>query len=76
MAKFQSTLPVRGGTIVPFSREFMRDIFQSTLPVRGGTQAAAQLPRITAISIHPPRAGRDSKNAHFPLHIFVTSVRL
>ena len=34
--------------------------FQSTRPVRGGTDTAIKLSLHTWISIHPPRAGRDS----------------
>ena len=34
-------------------------IFQSTLPVWGGTDAVAVEVDVAAISIHPPRVGRD-----------------
>ena len=57
---FQSTRPVRGATragigCTPSAR------FQSTRPVRGATADIPVdiLPRL--ISIHAPRAGRDSK---------------
>ena len=33
--------------------------FQSTLPVRGGTGDVVHVLSQIAISIHPPRAGRD-----------------
>ena len=35
-------------------------VFQSTRPVRGGTKAKVNDAEAYAISIHPPRAGRDS----------------
>ncbi len=35
-------------------------VFQSTLPVRGGTQLQHGRIRHVSISIHPPRAGRDT----------------
>ena len=58
---FQSTHPVRGGT-----RE-VRDLmaaglFQSTHPVRGGTMRRSKMRKIYKISIHPPRAGWDSRH--------------
>ena len=33
--------------------------FQSTLPVWGGTRQAEKIAALQAISIHPPRVGRD-----------------
>ena len=39
------------------------DAFQSTLPVRGGTRHIVVPQVVEAISIHPPRAGRDCKDA-------------
>ncbi len=56
--KFQSTLPVRGGTLKP-SVPALPIGFQSTLPVRGGTRVVVFVSVILVISIHPPRAGRD-----------------
>ena len=38
--------------------------FQSTRPVRGATQSGADLPPLGQISIHAPRAGRDSAPTH------------
>ena len=37
--------------------------FQSTLPVRGGTLSGKGDQIFIFISIHPPRAGRDSKGS-------------
>ena len=56
---FQSTHPVRGGTVVtmPIASALL---FQSTHPVRGGTFPAPLFWRNTSISIHPPRAGWDA----------------
>ena len=51
---------MRGGT-TPNKFVFTASGFQSTRPVRGGTLTLAKLMQDTAISIHPPRAGRDSK---------------
>ena len=58
---FQSTRPVRGATrmmtlMVSSSR------FQSTRPVRGATRPDEQGRGRADISIHAPRAGRDSKS--------------
>ena len=38
--------------------------FQSTRPVRGGTDGVSILVLVALISIHPPRAGRDSMGAY------------
>ena len=59
LSKFQSTLPVRGGTLTAPTRRSSMDLFQSTLPVRGGTAGKLLGAYHYAISIHPPRAGRD-----------------
>ena len=55
---FQSTRPVRGGTINNTPGLYIIR-FQSTRPVRGGTIPAIKAKVNDAISIHPPRAGRD-----------------
>ena len=55
---FQSTHPVRGGTI-PDSKRIFTIEFQSTHPVRGGTMVPYVLGSAAAISIHPPREGWD-----------------
>ena len=39
-------------------------IFQSTLPVRGATMEGAIGKKLTAISIHAPRAGSDFVPGH------------
>ena len=56
--RFQSTLPVRGGTSARCTPASSYK-FQSTLPVRGGTATGLLLLRRLNISIHPPRKGRD-----------------
>ena len=56
--RFQSTRPVRGGTLVTVSSTTWQT-FQSTRPVRGGTMSLPSRLLLIAISIHPPRAGRD-----------------
>ena len=57
--KFQSTLPVWGGTmhIKPIKKPC--SVFQSTLPVWGGTLITSTGFFGNWISIHPPRVGRD-----------------
>ena len=56
---FQSTRPVRGAT--PQSAGCQcTSLFQSTRPVRGATEAARIRQQQEAVSIHAPRAGRDS----------------
>ena len=59
LRQFQSTLPVRGGT-VRYWAMYIDGVFQSTLPVRGGTARHKCLRETRGISIHPPRAGRDA----------------
>ena len=61
---FQSTRPVRGGTSKGWMVGKAPMKFQSTRPVRGGTAKACQGILRRAISIHPPRAGRDGKAKH------------
>ena len=57
---FQSTHPVRGGTLIPVGIRIFKGLFQSTHPVRGGTlKNQMQLNSAEAISIHPPREGWD-----------------
>ena len=59
MARFQSTLPVRGATAVK-AGDVAPLIFQSTLPVRGATFTGVQVPDGSQeISIHAPREGSD-----------------
>ena len=55
---FQSTLPVWGGTAIMRGQEHSI-VFQSTLPVWGGTGGRRAEALERAISIHPPRVGRD-----------------
>ena len=57
--RFQSTRPVRGGTN-PLVQQIGKNLFQSTRPVRGGTPARRVRRTAYCISIHPPRAGRDT----------------
>ena len=57
--RFQSTRPMRGGTIV-LGDEFSVQIFQSTRPMRGGTLHSFGPVIGLTISIHPPHAGRDN----------------
>ena len=56
---FQSTLPVRGGTFSFLLADCRKLSFQSTLPARGGTPTTRCKGLRRAISIHPPREGRD-----------------
>ena len=58
---FQSTRPVRGGTLKR-GIDLAYGKFQSTRPVRGGTKRIYGANRGYLISIHPPRAGRDNKS--------------
>ena len=55
---FQSTLPVRGATLLSCIFRYMIT-FQSTLPVRGATTALRPVSREQVISIHAPREGSD-----------------
>ena len=67
--KFQSTRPVRGAT---HHRQISchLDGFQSTRPVRGATTEEASGHAGTAVSIHAPRAGRDSCHVSFILSVY------
>ena len=56
---FQSTHPVRGGTLYPQRSRELQKGFQSTHPVRGGTQLTVGGWTVLGISIHPPREGWD-----------------
>ena len=58
LVPFQSTRPVRGGTMEPASIRNATS-FQSTRPMRGGTIWAERGALYERISIHPPHAGRD-----------------
>ena len=55
---FQSTRPLRGGTIAGGAGG-RRLLFQSTRPLRGGTEWQVPIVVHLGISIHPPLAGRD-----------------
>ena len=57
---FQSTRPVRGATKW-WAIVCTAAIFQSMRPVRGATSNVQTVGRIDIISIHAPRAGRDTK---------------
>ena len=57
-AVFQSTHPVRGGTVLKKITP-CPGLFQSTHPVRGGTKPPPQSGEQRKISIHPPREGWD-----------------
>ena len=41
-------------------------LFQSTLPVWGGTASQAASAQRAAVSIHPPRVGRDPRRPRWP----------
>ena len=61
--KFQSTRPVRGATPTSSKSSKTNSTFQSTRPVRGATVVHHALVPAVFISIHAPRAGRDSRPA-------------
>ena len=52
-ALFQSTHPVRGGTVAETAAAIEEMIFQSTHPVRGGT-ATAYIEAMTKADFNPP----------------------
>ena len=58
VARFQSTLPMRGETNLHL-RNIPRGPFQSTLPMRGETYHTGYVYKYLLISIHSPHAGRD-----------------
>ena len=61
LVKFQSTLPLRGATIISRT-SLSAEKFQSTLPLRGATSTAI-FPRIgDRISIHAPLTGSDQNS--------------
>ena len=59
LLRFQSTLPVWGGTVHLFPALPAEPVFQSTLPVWGGTTYDLAVLSWNNVSIHPPRVGRD-----------------
>ena len=62
--QFQSTRPVRGATTrLQVGRRHGK--FQSTRPVRGATTCVTAFSRLSIVSIHAPRAGRDVESAWF-----------
>ena len=65
--KFQSTRPVRGATTVKAVGGNV-NLFQSTRPVRGATGAVGGHGVVQMISIHAPRAGRDTIAAISAMH--------
>ncbi len=58
-SSFQSTRPVRGATM-RLRTPLMSSLFQSTRPVRGATLRRVPAGAGRGVSIHAPRAGRDS----------------
>ncbi len=69
--EFQSTRPARGATTVCRPDPRLLSMFQSTRPARGATSAMATMPSDgIVVSIHAPRAGRDSAS---PLPIDVVT---
>ena len=60
---FQSTRPMRGGTVQTNNYCATAKIFQSTRPMRGGTLQSPVCFAAFTISIHPPHAGRDLTTA-------------
>ena len=74
--KFQSTLPVWGGTLRKSAPPTSHGLFQSTLPVWGGTDNSDRYSLYNPISIHPPRVGRDLvKNCRdFISHLFQSTL--
>ena len=75
-AQFQSTRPVRGATPLSAS-PCSACVFQSTRPVRGATESTGRPVLYTDVSIHAPRAGRDTKKVTTSLfcHIFMGLTR-
>ena len=67
-ALFQSTRPVRGATL-SLGEQRADLLFQSTRPVRGATTADRGSHESREVSIHAPRAGRDS-NSQIPPSAF------
>ncbi|EGK58591.1 hypothetical protein HMPREF9081_1897 [Centipeda periodontii DSM 2778] len=66
---FQSTRPVRGATHYK-RRMKARASFQSTRPVRGATGQLSRRRPPYRVSIHAPRAGRDTAAQRFALTVW------
>ena len=56
---FQSTLPVKGATLIPSGKGPRGTKFQSTLPVKGATGLGRGAFLVCLVSIHAPREGSD-----------------
>ena len=67
---FQSTPPARGATRHDFRHILDSDYFNPRPPRGGRPQRKSKSSYISAISIHAPREGGDSKDAQFYLRIF------
>ena len=70
--RFQSTLPVWGGTGLGIWDYSNLPGFQSTLPVRGGTQSGLPDHQQQEISIHPPRVGRDMQDLSKKVAVYIS----
>ena len=68
---FQSTRPLRGGTI-HFNLGIFAIGFQSTRPLRGGTLFRRPEATSKNISIHPPLAGRDDRLLELSLARYIS----
>ena len=72
---FNPPAPCGAGLLFVYSCSTMLS-FQSTRPVRGGTVFHKHSGMLFGISIHPPRAGRDTHAAFKPTgHILFQSTR-
>ena len=72
-SEFQSTRPVRGAT-PELDQNKHRVLFQSTRPVRGATLLCSCGHPLYGISIHAPRAGRDSDCVAVDTHVECISI--
>ena len=59
--QFQSTRPVRGGTLQNGEISEVEEYFNPPAPCGAGRYTRNQIINKSEISIHPPRAGRDDK---------------
>ena len=66
LCQFQSTLPVRGGTI-SFLLLISLPLFQSTLPVRGGTSSGKKIVP-SSVYFNPPSPCGEGHHADLPGH--------
>ena len=59
LSMFQSTLPMKGATLLRTFPQIVPWLFQSTLPMKGATVSGLKVSKHNRVSIHAPNEGGD-----------------